>query len=322
MARLSAIGLAGLAVLLLRSAAGDDSPETFFELKVRPVLATNCLPCHGGKKTSSGLKVDSREALLARRRPRAGDRAGRARKEPADPGDSSGRRRPEDAAGPAACRRSRPGRLPSGLPQGAAWPKADASEAGGARAAGAHWAFERVKVAEPPPDPSGWSSGPIDRFVAARRRAAGLSPVRRADRRTLDPPRDVRPDRSAAHAGGDRRVPRRSIARRVRPGRRSAAGLAALRRALGAALDGRRPLRRHGRRQRRLPDPGSGPLPRLHHRLVQRRQAVRPVRPRAAGRRHPGATGRRRSATPSRSSPPASWPSRGGTRRRRSSSGI
>ncbi len=48
---------------------GDETPETFFELKVRPVLVTKCLPCHGGKKTSSGLKVDSRESLL-----RGGDR--------------------------------------------------------------------------------------------------------------------------------------------------------------------------------------------------------------------------------------------------------
>ena len=69
MARLSATGL--LALLLLRQIRPrhDESPETFFELKVRPVLVTNCLPCHGGKKTSSGLKVDSRDSLL-----RGGDR--------------------------------------------------------------------------------------------------------------------------------------------------------------------------------------------------------------------------------------------------------
>ena len=35
------------------------------------------------------------------------------------------------------------------------------------------------------------------------------------------------------------------------------------------------------------PVPGSRALSRLHHRLVQPRQAVRPVRPRATGRRHP-----------------------------------
>ena len=68
MDRLSASFL--LAILVLAgSAVADDSSETFFETKIRPVLATDCLPCHGGKKTESGLKVDSRESLL-----RGGDR--------------------------------------------------------------------------------------------------------------------------------------------------------------------------------------------------------------------------------------------------------
>ena len=63
MDRLSAYSL--LAILVLAgSARADESAETFFETKIRPVLATDCLPCHGGKKTESGLKVDSRESLL------------------------------------------------------------------------------------------------------------------------------------------------------------------------------------------------------------------------------------------------------------------
>ena len=40
--------------------------------------------------------------------------------------------------------------------------------------------------------------------------AKGLRPAPPADRRTLDPPGDVRPDRPAADAGGGRRVPRRT----------------------------------------------------------------------------------------------------------------
>ena len=44
----------------------DDDPKgvAFFETKIRPVLANDCLPCHGGKKSESGLKVDSRASLL------------------------------------------------------------------------------------------------------------------------------------------------------------------------------------------------------------------------------------------------------------------
>src|SRR5947209_500346 len=40
------------------------STEERFELEIRPVLSGKCFPCHGGKKTGGGLRVDSREALL------------------------------------------------------------------------------------------------------------------------------------------------------------------------------------------------------------------------------------------------------------------
>ncbi len=63
MARLCALGL--LSFLLLAGLVdADEASESLFELKIRPVLANDCLPCHGGKKISSGLKVDSREALI------------------------------------------------------------------------------------------------------------------------------------------------------------------------------------------------------------------------------------------------------------------
>ena len=161
-------------------------PETFFELKIRPVLATKCLPCHGGKKTNSGLKVDSREALLARRRPRAGDRRGRSREEPAGPGHPSDRRRLEDAAERAAaggidrgaCRVGRRRVLPGRRSRPRSRPRARTRRASlGVRA-------RQGASSLRPTRPAG-RARPIDRFVAARRRAAGLSPVRRADRRTF-----------------------------------------------------------------------------------------------------------------------------------------
>jgi hypothetical protein len=43
------------ALILASSTRADESSEAFFETKIRPVLATSCLPCHGGKKTESGL---------------------------------------------------------------------------------------------------------------------------------------------------------------------------------------------------------------------------------------------------------------------------
>ena len=179
MARLSAsIGL--LASLALPgSAAGDETPETFFELKIRPVLATNCLPCHGGKKTSSGLKVDSRESLL-----RGGDRgpaivAGRARKEPSDPGRPPGRRRPEDAAGETPwLRRVDRGAFAEWIAAGQPGRKRSPSSPTRRDAASRHWAFQKVKSVAPPRDPSG--------LVDALRSTASSRPgaVRRGSRRS------------------------------------------------------------------------------------------------------------------------------------------
>ena len=81
---------------------------------------------------------------------------------------------------------------------------------------------------------------------------------------------------------------------RLREGRRSAARVARLWRALGPALARRRPLRRHRRRQLRFPHPADAPLPRLGHRRVQPRPALRPV-PARATRRRPAARAQRRS---------------------------
>ena len=51
-------------ILLIASAAAGATPaEDFFEAKVRPVFAKNCYACHTAAQTS-GLRVDSREALL------------------------------------------------------------------------------------------------------------------------------------------------------------------------------------------------------------------------------------------------------------------
>ena len=48
------------------SASPDVTPEQrrHFETHVRPVLAANCLRCHGAKKQRGGLRLDSREGLL------------------------------------------------------------------------------------------------------------------------------------------------------------------------------------------------------------------------------------------------------------------
>src|SRR5205807_6040754 len=54
-----------LATLLLAgsSARGAEDAE-FFEKHVRPVLVEHCFSCHGPTKQKSGLRLDSRSALL------------------------------------------------------------------------------------------------------------------------------------------------------------------------------------------------------------------------------------------------------------------
>ena len=65
------------AVLVLTSLVGMDlacgadplntfTPEQldFFEKQVRPLLAANCLACHGPQKQEGGLRLDTREAVL------------------------------------------------------------------------------------------------------------------------------------------------------------------------------------------------------------------------------------------------------------------
>jgi len=41
-----------------------DEKSDFFEAKIRPVLVEKCIGCHGPSKQVSGLRLDSRKAML------------------------------------------------------------------------------------------------------------------------------------------------------------------------------------------------------------------------------------------------------------------
>jgi hypothetical protein len=183
MARLAFL-LAWAVIVLSGTARSDDVRESFFELNVRPVLATECVSCHGGQKTKSGLRLDSREGLL-----RGGDRGAAAIA--GDPGASlliQALRQTGELKMPP--KKKLPAEVVDALARwikdGAVWPKlGDKTTAKSVGASPRHWAFEPIRDFEPPPDPSGSADGPIDRFVAQRRRLAGLHPVAPADKRTL-----------------------------------------------------------------------------------------------------------------------------------------
>jgi hypothetical protein len=158
-----------------------DDAEGFFEARVRPVLAGTCFKCHGGKKTSSGLRVDSREALL-----KGGERGpavvpgapeksllvqaiGYGHDDIKMPPD---KRMPESVAADFA----------TWVKHGAVWPKVSSTTAFQGQL---HWAFEPVRQIEPPPDRLGWSNHPVDRLLAMKWSEKGLQPARAADKRTL-----------------------------------------------------------------------------------------------------------------------------------------
>ena len=192
--------------------------------------------------------------------------AGRSRPESAHPGRSLRRPRAADAS------RSPPlGRevevLESGSRPATPSPREEPEAAvatGPARRRGRRLvAFQPVRRPELPAGPRR-VLGPqwVDRFVlgtAGSGRDAARPRGRPADAR---PSPDVRPDRAAADAGGGRRLPG-DDAPTPMIGRRAAAGLAPLRRALGTPLAGPGPLCRHLGLQRRLPHARGVSLPQL-----------------------------------------------------------
>ncbi len=164
------------------------SPESvaFFEAKVRPILVEKCLRCHGDRKQSSGLRLDSRAAVLA-----GGGIEGPA----VEPGD------PESSPLVMAVRHSIETKMPPDGKLGddeqaalAEWVRLGAPWSSDVlptpdRVAGAaetHWAFQPVRAVEPPAVASTEQiATPIDAFLLARLESAGLGFAPPADRRTL-----------------------------------------------------------------------------------------------------------------------------------------
>lgn len=171
-----------LALALGRTAWADDAQETF-ETTIRPILASSCVKCHGAKKQSGGLRLDSRAAMLE-----GGDTGPAV--VPGAPGESllilaishedDDLKMPPKKPLPPDQRQA----LAAWIAAGAPWPEAAAAAPTEIQGE-PHWAFEPLNRAEPPTDPSGWAEGPIDAWIAAGQREHGVEPVGAADRRTL-----------------------------------------------------------------------------------------------------------------------------------------
>ena len=290
-----ALAFTGVLVLSsLGSARADDRPAgqaPRFERDVLPILAENCLKCHGPETRKAGLDLRS-PALMAR-------------------GGSNGPVLVQGSAEESVLFEQVSSHA---MPPGKAVKLSDAQVEtirawidGGAVAERGRsprppvtdverrsWAFlPLARVPRPTVrNEAGRVRTPVDAFVLEKLEARGLGFSPEADRVTLArracfdllglPPT---PEQVDAFLADERPG-------RLRAAGRPAPGLAALRRALGTALARRRGLLGdHRRRQRRhdLRGPrGVLALPRLRRPLVQRRQAVRPLRQRAVGRRRAG----------------------------------
>ncbi len=152
----------------------------FFERDVRPLLAAHCHSCHAASNAMSGLRLDSREAVLR----------GGARGPAAAPGD------PLESLLVQAVRHESL-RMPLGsklapaeievleewVRRGVPWPASPAPppDADVSRFYAAmrrdHWAFQEVRRPDLPEADSGVSAEhPVDRFVVSKLRQASLEP--------------------------------------------------------------------------------------------------------------------------------------------------
>ena len=153
-----------------------------FARDIKPLLNKHCWSCHSDKKHESGLRLDSREALL-----KGGD-LGKA----VVPGQSADSRLihfvaavdPKNVMPPEGDRLSAEavGVLRAWIDQGCIWPDSDAPIA----AKNSHWAYQPLNRGTPPKiTRADWPANPIDQFVLAELEKHRLSPSPSADRYTL-----------------------------------------------------------------------------------------------------------------------------------------
>jgi hypothetical protein len=161
-----------------------DDQNDLFERTIRPILVEQCSACHGDKKQSGELRVDSLQALL-----QGGDSG------PAIvPGQSrqsllmQAVERSEDLAMPPDKPLTKPqiDALQRWIDGGAAWPmNAGQLESMTDRSAADHWAFQPVRRPNVPRHEDAWGNTPVDAFILQALKTNDLGPAPKADRRTL-----------------------------------------------------------------------------------------------------------------------------------------
>lgn len=177
------------------NASGEEAPaaklppaaarKIDFAKDVQPILAKNCIGCHGPDKQRGGLHLDDRTAAFK------GGNTGPVIK----PGDSTGSQLLRVVAGLDPELKMPPkgkteltneqiGILRAWIEQGAKWDAAATTTAQGPRSK--HWAFQPVRrPALPAVANKSWIRNEIDAFVLARLEKETIAPSAEADRPTL-----------------------------------------------------------------------------------------------------------------------------------------
>lgn len=183
----SALPWTTASMLVAAPPVGDSHVEVseFFERHVRPLLLSHCIDCHGPETQEAGLRLDSRQALLA------GGDLGPAIV-PGKPDQSlliRAVRQTGDLKMPPDARLSdeQIAQLEHWIEQGAPWSASEAAAPGAiAGARQTHWAFQPIGSPDPPEvHNAAWLRTPVDAFVMAQLESQGLEPSPRADKRTL-----------------------------------------------------------------------------------------------------------------------------------------
>ena len=172
-------------------AANMAASQTLFKETVREVLVKNCLDCHGGAKTKSGLNIASRELLL-----KGGDRG-----DTVIPGKPKEGRlidfvtRTDELHMPPKGQLSKEAiaALNKWIESGAAYDKPLADSVSTIKKPMVvtdkdkqYWAYRPLQKIDPPAvKATDWARNPIDQFILAKLEVAKIAPAADAEKRTL-----------------------------------------------------------------------------------------------------------------------------------------
>ncbi len=172
-----------VALLLSATAAPAAESPPDFRHDIAPLLERHCLDCHGPEKQRGGTRYDRRDAAFA-----PGD-SGAPAIVPGKPDESELLARlvstHEDERMPPKGERlaeAEVARIRDWIAAGADWPDTTSTEARETLPGADHWSFQPVLEPTPPEvADAAWAEHPIDRFLEAGRRTAGLSAVAPAE---------------------------------------------------------------------------------------------------------------------------------------------